>query len=712
MKTISGPLVSEPSYKLPKSSKRRRFSPLMFIGIGVTVLVLLAAGFFTVLRPYLLSHAAADNMDCTLIVPANPLSAQGLATPYQLLATNPANGPCNEANPNQSAFVQGAVFDPATGQISVYDPLVIDQGTKPAVAPVVPQLPANAIVALWFGSNGNTLTLQDANGSLQQGKCVNGVDGSIFGQFSYCNAPAFFAAANQAITAGTLVPPALGMGKDALTCPTVRDFGVVDQDQSDNVTTTYLTTANGTTAQMTVANAAALQNQQTKVSVNGSDNRLVDVALDGTLGCAPWSVPDLADPGQMATALPLNELQAAAHQGAPIALVPVGDPMVLNNGNTDLNKTNAYRRGVDQPPAANDDAASTKTYCQNLVSVGAPRIVTDAPFTVNGKAPDPAVGNSLFTFLAQRFVNTYGADNLNCVQLLGKPSPIATTQDGNGVAISATFNGKPINTQQAGGTTPAPGGGPATTPDCNVNGTKVAGCAGTVTINGQTCTLTFANNTVNVTCPNAPVNNGTGNPGTGTPAGGTPAGGNATLNFNNVGTSTDQNTTVANFDGGGDSMSAQALQNAGITPGKIISFNGVNFTWPNVTVPQPDNVVAKGQVIPVTPAQGATTLAFLGSSTNGPSFGNATITYTDGTTQTFKMLFSDWTLNGGISAPSAGNQVVAEMPYRNTPNGMQNHHPHIFYIDVALMAGKTIQSVTLPSSVNHGKLHIFAIATK
>ncbi len=39
--------------------------------------------------------ATTDNMNCTLIVPANPLSAQGLATPYQLTATNPANGPCN-----------------------------------------------------------------------------------------------------------------------------------------------------------------------------------------------------------------------------------------------------------------------------------------------------------------------------------------------------------------------------------------------------------------------------------------------------------------------------------------------------------------------------------------------------------------------------------------------------------------------------------------
>src|SRR5713101_6063527 len=159
----------------------------------------------------------AVNMDCTLIVPANPLSAQGLATPYQLTTTNPANGPCNESNKAQAAFVQGAIIDPATGAISIYNPLVIDQGTQPAVEPQPPfggQIPPGDSVALWFGSNGNTLTLQDSNGSLGQGQCVNGSNGSIFGQVSYCNGPAFFQAANQAIQAGKLVPPPLGVALD------------------------------------------------------------------------------------------------------------------------------------------------------------------------------------------------------------------------------------------------------------------------------------------------------------------------------------------------------------------------------------------------------------------------------------------------------------------------------------------------------------------
>ena len=315
----------------------------------------------------------------SIIIAFTPLSAQGLATPYQLVATDPANGPCNESNKAQAAFVQGAVLDPATGQLSIYNPLVIDQGTQPAAAPVVPQLPANGVVALWFGFNGNNLTLQGTRGSLRQSNCVNGVRGSIFGQFAYCNAPAFFSAANRAIGAGLLNPPALGTANDGQTCPSVRDFGVVDMDQSDNVITTYLVTANGQTAQMTAANVATLQNTQTQA--NGSDNRLLAVALDGALGCAPWMAPDLADPGHMLPALPLNELQAAAHQSAPIALVPVGDPMVLNNNQPDLNKLNAYRSGVDQAAAGNLDTASTTTYCQHLLAIGPARIQLDMQLT-------------------------------------------------------------------------------------------------------------------------------------------------------------------------------------------------------------------------------------------------------------------------------------------------------------------------------------------
>ena len=203
--------------------------------------------------------AAAVNPNCTLVVPANPLTAQGLATPYQLTATNPAGGACHEANANQSAFVEAAILT-SNGQLTLYDPLVVDQGTQPAAAPVPAQVPAGSTVGIWFGFNGTNLTLQSAGGtnSLTQGNCVNGQGASVFGQFAYCNAAAFFSTANTQIANNQLQVPPVGTAKDGMPCPTVRDFSVVDQDQSDNVVTHYLATAGGQTAQNNAANRAAL----------------------------------------------------------------------------------------------------------------------------------------------------------------------------------------------------------------------------------------------------------------------------------------------------------------------------------------------------------------------------------------------------------------------------------------------------------------------
>src|SRR5882724_1998971 len=75
-------------------------------------------------RPAPPASSAVPNANCTLIIPPDPLSAKGLATPYRLKATDPGLGPCSESNTAQSAFVQAAIFDPATNSISVYNPLV------------------------------------------------------------------------------------------------------------------------------------------------------------------------------------------------------------------------------------------------------------------------------------------------------------------------------------------------------------------------------------------------------------------------------------------------------------------------------------------------------------------------------------------------------------------------------------------------------------
>ncbi len=396
------------------------------------VCIYLRALLLFVASPFAMAQSA--NPNCTLILPNAPLTAQGLATPFQLVATDPTAGPCNEANTDQSAFVQAAVFDPATNTISVYDPLVIDVNTLPVVPPVVPSIPANGIVALWFGFNGDTLTLQAPKGVLTQSQCVNGTPGSIFGQFAYCNAHAFFHAASAAINAGRLPIPPLGTANDGQACPSVRDFAIVDQDQSDNLPTSYLLTDSGL-AQNTKANLAAFPGAT--VLGNPSDNGLLDNVVDVALGCTPWMAADLADPGQKVAALPLNELQARAYQAAPVALIPLGDPMSLNNGTQDLGKVNAYRRGVAQRKVHTLREADTSRYCRELYRIAPPRFLLDEVLFTATASPKPDVANSLFTFLAQRFVSSY--DILGCAALLNKTDPITVVTDAQGVAISATI---------------------------------------------------------------------------------------------------------------------------------------------------------------------------------------------------------------------------------------------------------------------------------
>ncbi len=159
--------------------------------------------------------AATANVNCDIIVPANPLSAQGLATPYQLTGTDgqtPAASGCTMTNAaNLGAFVQATILNPRTGALSVYNPLVVTQGTTPAIAPVVPTLPANAVVTIDFGFNGTDLFQVGATPTaLQQGHCTNGQAGSIFGQVSFCNGTQFFNTAFALEREGRLVVPSEG----------------------------------------------------------------------------------------------------------------------------------------------------------------------------------------------------------------------------------------------------------------------------------------------------------------------------------------------------------------------------------------------------------------------------------------------------------------------------------------------------------------------
>src|SRR5690242_15521010 len=373
---------------------------------------------------------AAASTNCTVSVPANPLTAQGLASPWVL-----GDG-CTWANGGtEGVFIDATILAP-NGQLQVYNPLVINQGTTPAVAPTPPTIAAGSQVILSLGFNGNALALVGAGA--QQGNCIDAFGNSLINQTPQCNAANFYRMANAEIAQGTLTVPPAGTGQDGQACPTTRDFALIDQDQSDNAVASYLfDPATGQAAQATAANQAAMGNAT--VEQNGSDNGLLDKFVDPALGCTPFTAPNSTNPNGSSASQALNELSARANQQGTIALLPVNNPQLLVGGQFSLGKTNAYRVQTDQPRLAATTSTSRNAarYCRNMVNIQAPRLQLDAGLETGTASPVPALGNNLATFLAARLSGSFG--NLNC-QNFGLTDPVTLTTDANGVATAATFN--------------------------------------------------------------------------------------------------------------------------------------------------------------------------------------------------------------------------------------------------------------------------------
>ncbi|KAF9366028.1 hypothetical protein BGX34_006739 [Mortierella sp. NVP85] len=379
--------------------------------------------------------AKKDPGACFLRVPKHPLTAKGLATPYIL-----KNGNCDQTNPEQQVFVEATIFDPDTKTFGVYHPLVINEGSEPAIDPTVPTLPKNAIVGIWFGANANSVTLTGHTDG-----CVNGLSNKdIFGQVAFCNAENFFKVVHEQ---GDVVIPPIGTDLHGNPCPTTRHFGIIDQDPSDNVITTYLRKGHRF-AQATKANRKKLGKHGKFVEfANGSDNALVASLIDPAIKCTPFMAPSYMEPDVMLGSMALNELHAGKQQ-PPLALIPAADPMVLSNGKQSIKKLNAYRRGVDQPLVTKLSQANTKDYCRNYDKIAPPYIHSIAKQLAKRPSPSAAAANNLLTFMGQRYAASWV--NLGCDKVLKKTSAITVTVDKNGVAIKIHFHqSKPIHNIRA-----------------------------------------------------------------------------------------------------------------------------------------------------------------------------------------------------------------------------------------------------------------------
>ena len=185
--------------------------------------------------------------------------------------------------------------------------------------------------------------------------------------------------------------------------------------------------------------------------------------------------------------------------------------------------------------------------------------------------------------------------------------------------------------------------------------------------------------------------------------------------FNNAGISNDSSPT-ANFDGGGYSYSAQALAAAGVTPGGTLSAGGVTYSWPNVASGQPDNIAAGGQTITFSETSTKTSLGLLGSASSAASTGaegTLIVNYADGSTQAVPIVFTDWTEGGGGGPLAAGDVVAITTSYRDNGSGPAGTMTYVFSFTAALTnASSTVASVTLPSTVTGGTIHLFDIVVQ
>lgn len=166
---------------------------------------------------------------------------------------------------------------------------------------------------------------------------------------------------------------------------------------------------------------------------------------------------------------------------------------------------------------------------------------------------------------------------------------------------------------------------------------------------------------------------------------------------------------AGSLDAGGATLSYEKLASKGITPGASLPFGdtGVTFTWPgSADGAHPDHFIPHGQRLDVANVS-TTGISFLGLATNGPSTGDARVVYTDGSTQVVTVSLSDWT----PSNVPAGNTALVELQGRNTrEGGSDTAKPKVFATDVAgLDSSKVVDAVILPTSVDKGIMHIFAV---
>ncbi|KAF7518265.1 hypothetical protein G7054_g13525 [Neopestalotiopsis clavispora] len=138
------------------------------------------------------------------------------------------------------------------------------------------------------------------------------------------------------------------------------------------------------------------------------------------------------------------------------------------------------------------------------------------------------------------------------------------------------------------------------------------------------------------------------------------------------------------------------------------SETGILFSFPGYTGPGlPDNLICSGDILAIPSGSYFSASFLVASDLESTSVSaNVTFTYSDNTTSLFELrsqnFFEFLTINRG--------EIV--FPSRYTETGVNFNTTHIFERTASIPTGKSLQSITLPTTTNttEGRLHVFAIS--
>ncbi len=157
------------------------------------------------------------------------------------------------------------------------------------------------------------------------------------------------------------------------------------------------------------------------------------------------------------------------------------------------------------------------------------------------------------------------------------------------------------------------------------------------------------------------------------------------------GTATVAATEAGNFDGSGWSYDAALLPPAGSR-----TVGGAPYFLPDPCGVAMNFLTARGQQLAV-PAGRYSTLHVLGAAHGGDVTSQVTATYTDGTTAMVPFALTDWASSAGRN----GNILAIAMPHRiKSGQGVDGPPVNLYAATLALDAGRTVQSITLPNNAN------------